>query len=83
MPSHGVNPVTDVRWPAGGRLVAELVPPLKVALVVGTVLCLINGTYRDGSLARVALNYLVPFVVATYSRLSLLRSLASPPAERP
>jgi hypothetical protein len=44
--------------------------PLKVSLVVGTVLCLINGTYTGGEFWRLALNYLVPFSVASYSGLA-------------
>jgi hypothetical protein len=39
--------------------------------VVGTILCLINGTYTGGEPWRIALNYLVPFSVATYSRMAL------------
>ncbi|MBI2393207.1 MAG: hypothetical protein HYV09_26720 [Deltaproteobacteria bacterium] len=54
----------------------ELIPAAKTALVVGTVLCLVNGTFGQRDYLRVALNYLVPLSVASYSRFALLRSLA-------
>lgn len=54
----------------------ELVAPAKVAIFVGTILCLVNQTFTSGSALHIALNYLVPFIVSTYSRLSLQRTLA-------
>lgn len=52
-----------------------LAKPAKVALVVGTALCLINGTFASGDVFRTALNYLVPLLVSAYSRLALQREL--------
>ena len=53
---------------------------VKVALVVGTILTLINQTsavihldFNTEAVARTVLNYLVPFSVSTYSRMALLR----------
>ena len=55
-------------------------PALRVALVVGTILTLINQTsavihldFNTEAVVRTVLNYLVPFSVSTYSRLALLR----------
>jgi hypothetical protein len=55
---------------------------LRVALVVGTVLCLINqgdSLLRDGSVnwAKAVLTYVVPFMVSTYGAVSLRLSLHS------
>jgi hypothetical protein len=33
-----------------------LLPPLSTSLVVGTTLCLVNGTFADGPPSRIALN---------------------------
>lgn len=57
------------------RWARELVAPVKIALVVGTTLCFVNGTFASGSVSRIALNYLVPFLVSSYSRITLLRKL--------
>lgn len=53
---------------------------LRIALVVGTVLALINhgdrilsGALDASALARIGLTYLVPFVVATWSAVQALR----------
>ncbi len=58
---------------------------VKIALVVGTILSLVNQTpailhldFSGEVLVRIGLNYLVPFTVATYSRYSLLRDLEQP-----
>jgi hypothetical protein len=66
------------------RWARQLVDPAKIALVVGTVLCLVNGTYTSGVPSKIALNYLVPFIVSSYSRMSLIRKLArqQPPSAR-
>lgn len=55
---------------------------VRTALLVGTVLTIINqwGAWRQHGiglqlLGRVAFNYLVPFLVAAYSRSALSRSL--------
>lgn len=55
---------------------------VKVALVVGTILTLINQTsmvihldFNTEAVVRTVFNYLVPFAVSTYSRLALLREL--------
>lgn len=55
---------------------------VKVALVVGTILTLINQTsmvihldFNTEAVVRTVFNYLVPFSVSTYSRLALLREL--------
>ncbi|MCH8837397.1 MAG: nitrate/nitrite transporter NrtS [Candidatus Marinimicrobia bacterium] len=59
-------------------------PALRVALVVGTILTLINQTsavihldFNTEAVVRTVLNYLVPFSVSTYSRLALLREQQS------
>lgn len=59
------------------RGLRALAAPAKTSLVVGTVLSLVNHTFTDGSPARIAMNYLVPFLVSSYSRYSLLRELES------
>ncbi|MCH8327766.1 MAG: nitrate/nitrite transporter NrtS [Candidatus Marinimicrobia bacterium] len=53
---------------------------LKVSLVVGTLLSLINQSpalmqlsFPPETVARILMNYLVPFSVAIYSQHSLLR----------
>ncbi len=43
----------------------------KLAVIVGTVLCLINDSYFDGDILRLFLNYLVPFLVSLYSRVDV------------
>ncbi len=64
--------------PAGGLrfYLTQARRPLAVSAVVGTVLCLINGSYFQPELWRVALNYCVPFCVSFYSRCSLLAECA-------
>ena len=55
----------------------------KVSLVVGTTLSLINQTkaivsftFAPQDVMRIGLNYLVPFLVASYSRWALMRETA-------
>lgn len=50
----------------------HILKPLKVSMVVGTVLCLINDAYFIGEPLKIGLNYLTPFCVSLYSRLSSL-----------
>lgn len=54
----------------------DLAKPARVALVVGTALCLINGSFGSEDHLRIALNFLVPFLVSAYSRFSLRRETA-------
>ena len=69
-----------VPWPLVGA-------SLRTALVVGSVLTLVNQSdawRRDrwlapAVLARVAANYLVPFLVALYSRWSAAAQGRTPP----
>ncbi len=56
--------------------------PLLTALVVGSILSLINQgshifslSFTKTDLFRIFCNYLVPFLVAAYSRVSLLKEL--------
>lgn len=56
---------------------------VKTALVVGTILSLINqsdilntGIQSSLQLARIGLNFVVPFSVAFYSRYKLIRQLS-------
>jgi hypothetical protein len=63
----------------------HLAKPIKTALVVGTVLCLINKSFTAGNWVGISLNYLVPFLVALYSRVAYVQESrkkegASPPA---
>ncbi len=51
---------------------------LRIAVLVGTVLVVINqgdvllrGDFTPGVAAKIALTYLVPFVVSTYSALAI------------
>ena len=37
--------------------------------MVGTTLCFVNGTFESAPPSRIALNYLVPLLVAACSRL--------------
>ncbi len=57
---------------------------LKVALVVGTLLAVINhadavwaGAFSMKNLIQVLLSYLVPYAVSTYSGVGALRNQAS------
>lgn len=43
---------------------------IKTSAVVGAVLCLINKSFAAGNLVGISLNYLVPFLVALYSRVA-------------
>lgn len=59
---------------------------LKVALVVGTVLCLINhlpdlmhGSFSGVNLMQMALTYTVPFCVSTYSSVKMIRRFVISP----
>jgi hypothetical protein len=60
---------------------------LRTALVVGTTLTLINHPdilrvpLTPGVLLQCLLNFVVPFLVAGYSRYALLRRLEAPPTE--
>lgn len=54
---------------------------LKIALVVGTILCVINqyDAFLTGQvdrivIAKMGMNYAVPFIVATYSKYQLRAS---------
>jgi hypothetical protein len=58
---------------------------LKVSLVVGTILSLINqsqfiihGLSAQSPFLKIGMNYFVPFCVATYSRLKLLKQQNNP-----
>lgn len=53
-------------------ILRHLGPPLVVALVVGTLLCWVNGSFANSEKGSIVLNYLIPFVVATWSRFTLL-----------
>jgi hypothetical protein len=53
---------------------------LKVASVVGTILCLINHApamvsqqFSGGNLLQMMLTYLVPYCVSTYSSVKMIR----------
>ena len=55
-----------------------LVDSLKVSLVVGTLLCVINQwdaisefCFERGMLLSVVLNYVIPFAVASYSKFQV------------
>ena len=54
--------------------------PVKVALVVGTLLSLVNQSEAISNLAfdtdiavRILANYLIPYSVSTYSRMALMK----------
>ncbi len=54
---------------------------IKVALVVGTILALINhgdtllqGTFSAKALFQIALTYLVPYAVSTYANVQEIRN---------
>lgn len=58
---------------------------LKVAAVVGTILCLINhlpdfvqGTFGMVNMVQIALTYSVPFCVSTYSSVRAIRRFCLP-----
>lgn len=53
-----------------------LAKPAKVAAIVGTALCLVNGTFASEDLFKAVLNYVVPFLVSAYSRFSFQRELS-------
>lgn len=65
--------MTDV---TGLTFLKGLAKPAKVAAVVGTVLCLINGTFASEDLFRAVLNYVVPFLVSAHSRFTFQRELS-------
>lgn len=59
-----------------------LVRAVKVGLIVGTILALINhgdkifgGTLDFDSLLKIALTYLVPYSVSTWSSVQTVRAL--------
>ncbi|MEM9324410.1 MAG: nitrate/nitrite transporter NrtS [Bacteroidota bacterium] len=59
----------------------NLIGTIKIAIVVGSILCLINQSHLllDASMTpsdyvRLFLNYMVPFSVATYSKMQLFRN---------
>jgi len=61
------------------NIYATCVDAVKVSVVVGTTLSLINQTnqilnfsFTKQALLRIFLNFLVPFLVASYARYSLL-----------
>ncbi len=58
----------------------------KIALVVGTVLCIINhvpdmmsGAFSLTNLMQIALTYSVPYCVSTYSSVKMIRRFISKP----
>ncbi len=57
-----------------------VVTALRLALVVGTILALINhgaeilqGTLTKGNIYQIALTYLVPYSVSTYSSVKAIQ----------
>lgn len=40
------------------------------AAFVGTILCVVNHSYRAENLAGIAMNYAVPFLVSLYAKLT-------------
>lgn len=59
---------------------AVMLTALKVALVVGTILCVINhlpdfmhGSFTGVNLMQIVLTYTVPFCVSTYSSVKMIR----------
>ena len=73
---HSINKVVAI------CLIPEVVvTAVKIALIVGTVLALINhgGAIVDGSLTldgmmRIAVSYCVPYSVSTYSSVKIILS---------
>lgn len=62
----------------------RLIDSIKVALFVGTILCIINqydvllsGTTTMKDWVKIGLNFIVPFSVATYSKFQLLKKYNS------
>lgn len=51
----------------------HLAKPIKTSLVVGTILCLINKSFVANNLFGISMNYLVPFLVALYSRVAYVQ----------
>lgn len=51
----------------------HLSKPIKTSLVVGTILCLINKSFTASNLFGISMNYLVPFLVALYSRVAYVQ----------
>lgn len=56
---------------------------LKIAVIVGTILCLINHApamvsdkFGAGNLLQMMLTYLVPYCVSTYSSVKMIRKYA-------
>ncbi len=70
----------NTSWLAIATTRKTVAAALKVALVVGTLLALINhgaslinGTLTLHSLIQILLTYLVPYCVSTYSTVAALR----------
>ena len=72
------QPISFIRlaWSADVRMRA-----IKVALIVGSVLAIINhsdalldGTFSTKNYVQIVLTYLVPYCVSTYSSVSTLRA---------
>jgi thiamine transporter ThiT len=63
---------------------------VKVALVVGTLLAIINhvdavlgGTFASKNLVQVILSYLVPYLVSTYSAVHALQQSLKESSRKP
>jgi len=52
-------------------------------IVVGTLICLINDSFREGGLIEIGLNYLLPIAVSSWARFSLIRELANQKTNTP
>ncbi len=59
---------------------SEFIDAIKIALVVGTVLCTINQldlilskSVSTKDAIRMGMNYMVPFLVASYSKMQMRR----------
>jgi len=55
---------------------------IKVSLVVGTILSLVNqgdaifnNTLRSQDLLKIVFNFLIPLLVSTYSRMALFKEM--------
>jgi hypothetical protein len=86
----GDNPAAEPRFLALARTRGVVMSALKVALVVGSILALINHgrdiftlNLTPGSVSQILLTYMVPYIVSTYSSVRALQRHALEHPDKP
>lgn len=91
-PHSGARELTWSTWGQCASLIARgrtVRPSARIALVVGTLLTVVNqfavlasGDHAPATLARVAANYAIPYIVSSVGFLSSYRVSAPAPASQ-